>query len=103
MKPEQEQISTGKKSEQRADTILYRTEKSEVPWGKGVNVWVEIEKNPDSTFNVKAVIDDPQNVIEDSLDVLPTIIMNIADAKEAKKKADDLFKNRNKWAEGYGR
>lgn len=103
MKPEREQIPTEKGSEQRADTTLYRTEKSEVSWGKGVKVWVEIEKNPDSTFNVKSIIEDPRNVIEDSLDVLPTTIMNIADAKEAKKKADDLFKNRNKWAEGYGR
>ncbi|MBN1325828.1 hypothetical protein JW977_02505 [Candidatus Falkowbacteria bacterium] len=102
MKLEQEQVPGSKKLEQRPDTTLYRTEQGNVSWGKGVKVWVEIEKNPDNTFNVQAVIDDPMKVIEDTLDILPTAIMNMGDAKEAKKKADDLFENRDKWAEGYG-
>lgn len=97
MKPMHEQVSDSGKTE-RPDTIVYRTESGEVSWGKGVKVWVEIEKDPDDTFTVRSVIEDSQKVLEDEMDILPTTIKNVADAKEAKKLADKLFEDRDKWA-----
>jgi len=77
---------------------LYKTAKAPVSWGEGVVVWVEVTKNEDKTYNVEAKIEDPQEVLGDVMDFLPTSIMNLEDATKAKKEADKLFENRDKWA-----
>ncbi|MBD3359651.1 MAG: hypothetical protein GF365_03020 [Candidatus Buchananbacteria bacterium] len=82
---------------QEQKQAVYTTEKSSVSWAEGTQVWVVVEKQPDNAYVVRAEFDDPQKSIEDWLDILPTSQANVESKEEAKRIADQMMVDREKW------